>query len=98
MQTEDFIKNGIIKMLKADKDTSPKRSLLETSERNITAHLRGQLDQIGYSFKENKYQIDNDYNRMGMGNLPKNLLPECLSLRKKKNLQIWKIISHVYRR
>ena len=95
MQTEDFIKNGIIKMLKADKDTSPKRSLLETSERNITAHLRGHLDQIGYSFKENKYQIDNDYNRMGMGNLPKNLLPECLSLRKKNGYVVPDIVVHL---
>ena len=71
-------------MLKADKDTSPKRFLLEPSERNITAHLRGHLDQIGYSFKGNKYQIDNDYNRVGMGDIPKNLLPECSILRKKK--------------
>ena len=95
MQTEKFIENGITEMLKADKDTSLKRSLLETSERNITAHLRGHLDQIGCSFEGNKYQIDNDYNRIGMGNIPKNLSPECLSLRKKNGYVVPDIVVHL---
>lgn len=82
MKPEDFIKRGITKMLKVDKRTFPKRSLLETSERNITAHLRRHLAEIGYSYKRKKYQIDHEYNRVGMGNIPKNLPPECL---KRKN-------------
>lgn len=77
MKPENFIKQGITKMLKADNATSPKRHLLETSERNITAYLRRHLGEIGYLYKRKKYQIDHEYNRVGMGDIPKNLLPEC---------------------
>lgn len=78
MQPESFIKQGIIEMLKADSKTSPKQCLLKTSERNITAHLRSHLGQIGYSYEGKKYQIDHEYNRVGMDNIPKNLPSDCL--------------------
>ena len=92
MKPEDFIKQGITEMLKADSDMSPRRHLLETSERNITAYLRRHLGQIGYSHNGKKYQVDHEYNRRGMGDTPKNLSPECL---KRKNSVVPDIIVHL---
>ena len=78
MKPENYIKQGIVEMLEADDETSPRRHLLETSERNITAHLRGSLRGIGHSFNRRKYQVDHEYNRAGMGDVPKDPWIECL--------------------
>jgi hypothetical protein len=83
-------------MIRSDKKTSPKRDLLNTSERNITAHLRSSLSEIGFVVDETKYQIDHEYNRIGNEEDIKSLSDECFKcLNKGKNYVVPDIIVHL---
>ena len=83
-------------MIAADKQTRPKRDLLDTSERNITAHLRNSLSKIGFIFDRKKYQVDHEYNRKGMSDKAKDLSVDCLRcLGRKKGYVVPDIVIHL---
>ena len=96
MKPKNFIKKGIQHMILSDKKTLPKRDLLDSSERNITAHLRSSLIRVDIKIRGVKYQIDHEYNRKGISNKPKDLSEDCLKcLGRRKNYVVPDIIIHL---
>jgi hypothetical protein len=72
-EVQTLITEAIQNMIDEDCVMCPKKDLLDTSERNITAHLRDHIAKTEPASAGIKYQVDHEYNRMGKGNDPKSM-------------------------
>lgn len=67
-----ILRTAIVNMFRDDMSRKPKRSIVKTSERNISAWFRGFLQA---AFAEGarycSYQVDHEYNRVGVAGEPK---------------------------
>jgi hypothetical protein len=63
---------AIENMFEEDGAQDPARPLIKTSERNITAHLRDHIHRVLHQdTRYRHYQVDHEYNRMGLSEEPK---------------------------
>jgi hypothetical protein len=72
IQLKKLLKLAVEKMIQDDESRKPRRPLLRSAERNISASLRGYLEQsLVLHARYECYQVDHEYNRMGDREDPK---------------------------
>ncbi len=72
VQFKELLTLAIEEMIRCDTARNPIRTLLDSAERNITAHLRNHLERALAQYPDYKcYQVDHEYNRMGKGEVSK---------------------------